>query len=95
MGQKIQGEEDEPRGEHGCRHRRKADVVASQPAALPANADVSWQYGCTFRHLPQNGQLIGANDLWIAATGLAYRMPVVTKNVGDYRRVPGLEVLGY
>jgi predicted nucleic acid-binding protein len=39
--------------------------------------------------------LIGSNDLWIAATALAYGMPVVTHNVEHYRRVPGLEVMAY
>lgn len=46
-------------------------------------------------HLRDNGNLIGANDLWIAATGLAYEMPVVTRNVEHFKRVPGLEVESY
>jgi predicted nucleic acid-binding protein len=62
---------------------------------LSSTADVSWHYGRAFRHLHDNGQLIGANDLWIAATGLAYRMPVVTRNLEHFRRVPGLEVDSY
>jgi predicted nucleic acid-binding protein len=33
--------------------------------------------------------------LLVAATGLAYRMPVVTRNVPHYRRVPGLRVEAY
>ena len=62
---------------------------------LASNADVSWEYGRAFRYLQENGRLIGGNDLWIAATGLAYRMPVVTRNVEHYRRVPGLDVESY
>ena len=62
---------------------------------LPSNADVSWEYGRAFRYLQENGRLIGGNDLWIAATGLAYRMPVLTRNVEHYRRVPGLDVESY
>jgi predicted nucleic acid-binding protein len=62
---------------------------------LAFNADVSWEYGRAYRHLQENGMLIGGNDLWIAATGLAYHMPVVTRNVQHYRRVPGLRVEGY
>jgi len=62
---------------------------------LASNAEVSWHFGATYRHLRRNGQLIGANDLWIAATALAYDMPVVTSNVTHYRRVPGLTVVKY
>jgi predicted nucleic acid-binding protein len=62
---------------------------------LPSTADVSWEYGRAWRYLQENGRLIGGNDLWIAATGLAYRMPVLTRNLEHYRRVPGLEVEGY
>jgi tRNA(fMet)-specific endonuclease VapC len=62
---------------------------------LPATPDVSWEYGKTFRYLADNGRLIGANDLWIAATALANEMPVVTRNAEHYRRVPGLTVVDY
>ena len=62
---------------------------------LTATGDVCWEYGKAFRYLKANGRLIGANDLWIAAAGLAYGKAVVTRNVKDYQRVPGLEVVGY
>lgn len=62
---------------------------------LPSTADVSWEYGRAWQYLRDNGRLIGSNDLWIAATALAYRMPVVTRNVEHYRRVPGVEVQEY
>jgi predicted nucleic acid-binding protein len=62
---------------------------------LHSTADVSWEYGRLFRYLRDSGRLIGSNDMWIAATALAYRMPVVTANLEHYRRVPDLEVLEY
>ena len=62
---------------------------------LPCTRDVCWEYGRVFRHLQQNGILIGANDLWIGATALAHGMPVVTANAEHYRRLPGLEVVAY
>jgi predicted nucleic acid-binding protein len=46
-------------------------------------------------YLQANALLIGANDLWIAAAGLAHGLPVVTRNAQHYSRVPGLEVIGY
>jgi predicted nucleic acid-binding protein len=62
---------------------------------LACTPDVSWEYGRAFRYLQGNGVLIGANDLWIAAAALAYRMPVVTRDVEHYRRVPDLQVRAY
>ena len=62
---------------------------------LPCTTDVCWHYGQAFRYLKANGLLIGANDLWIAATALAFRKPLVTRNVREYRRVPGIEVIEY
>jgi predicted nucleic acid-binding protein len=62
---------------------------------LPPTADVTWEYGRAFRYLRDNGRLIGNNDLWIAATAIAYGMPVVTRNVEHFRRVPGVDVETY
>ena len=56
---------------------------------------VSWQYGEIYRALAAKGQLIGANDMWIAATALVHGMGVVTNNVDEFRRVPGLAVVAY
>jgi predicted nucleic acid-binding protein len=57
--------------------------------------EVSWRYGEIFRQLQEAGQLIGTNDLWIAATALAYGQPVVTSNAGEFSRVRGLQVISF
>jgi predicted nucleic acid-binding protein len=62
---------------------------------LACSEDVCWEYGKAYRYLQENGLLIGGNDLWIAATALAYQMPVVTRISRHYRRVPGLQVADY
>lgn len=62
---------------------------------LPSTPDVSWEYAKAFRHLQKNGRLIGTNDLWIAATAIAYSMPLVTANYKEFVRVPGLDVRRY
>jgi predicted nucleic acid-binding protein len=77
----------------GERERWEGFIAPFQ--VLPCTADVCWEYGKTFRYLKENGLLIGANDLWIAATGLAHQIPVVTRHADQYRRVPHLEVVGY
>lgn len=62
---------------------------------LPIDLDVCWEYGQIYRHLKANGLLIGSNDLWIAATAVAHRLPLVTRNEKHFRRVPGLELRSY
>ena len=62
---------------------------------IPCTAEVSWRYGRLYRYLRENGLLIDANDLWIAATALAFGMPVVTRNEKHFARVPELNVMGY
>lgn len=75
--------------------RSRWEELISPFHILACTQDVAWQYGSTYRYLRQQGLLIGGNDLWIAAAALAYAMPLVTRNVEHYRRVPGLEVVAY
>ena len=57
--------------------------------------EVAWQYGEIYRDLATRGRLIGANDMWIAATALVHNLGVVTNNCGEFERVSGLSVVGY
>jgi tRNA(fMet)-specific endonuclease VapC len=38
------------------------------------------------------GRMIGAHDLWLAASALANDCSLVTRNVREFERVPGLSV---
>jgi len=62
---------------------------------LPCTSDVCWAYGQTYRYLKANGLLIGANDLWIGATALAFGRPLVTRNTRHFQRIPQLTVVSY
>ncbi len=57
--------------------------------------EVTWRYGQVYRHLRAKGEMIGQNDLWIAATALTYGRSIVTRNTGEFSRVPGLNVLSF
>jgi tRNA(fMet)-specific endonuclease VapC len=43
--------------------------------------------------LAARGELIGAHDLWIAATALAHGMGLATGNTREFKRVPGLRLI--
>jgi predicted nucleic acid-binding protein len=75
--------------------RSRWDAFIAPFHVLPLDQEVCWHYGRAYRYLQANGLLIGANDLWIAAAGLAYEVPVVTRNARHYERVPGLRVESY
>ena len=54
------------------------------------DAEVARQYGQVRAHLRSVGRPIGPNDLWIAAHALAQDVPLITHNLSEFRRVPGL-----
>ena len=47
------------------------------------------------RTLEQQGNTIGAHDILIAATALRHRAQLVTRNVREFSRVPGLQVVNW
>ena len=59
---------------------------------IDLDAEVARQYGQLRAHLRSIGQPISPNDLWIAAHALAHDVPLVTHNLSEFRRVPGLSV---
>lgn len=74
--------------------KRWAQLIAPFET-LSCTPEVCWEYGQAFRYLKANGRLIGTNDLWIAATAVAFGKPVVTRNMDDFRRVPHVELIEY
>jgi tRNA(fMet)-specific endonuclease VapC len=58
------------------------DEIARQSAQLQAS-------------LERKGEMMGINDLYIASTALSLKLALVTRNLGDFRRVPGLKIEPY
>lgn len=73
----------------------RLEILLASFRIVPIDREVCWRYSRIYRHLKDNGMLIGSNDLWIAATALVHRMPLVTADERHYRRVPGLTVLSH
>ncbi|MBU0621771.1 MAG: type II toxin-antitoxin system VapC family toxin [Gammaproteobacteria bacterium] len=59
---------------------------------LPLDETASVHYGKIRQHLQVSGKPIGNNDLWIASHALANKLILVTNNVAEFERVPGLRV---
>lgn len=78
-----------------ARTRRAAFVeqLLSAVEALPITMAVARIHAEIWTELKNGGYVIGAHDLWIAATGLSQGMAVATANVRDFERVPGLTVV--
>lgn len=54
--------------------------------------DAAEEYAEIRAHLHKKGQMIGANDLMIAAHARSLGAVLVTNNEREFRRVPGLKV---
>lgn len=74
------------------RLRTQVEAVMSGLDILPLETPVEQHYGEIRAHLQQAGQPIGGNDLFIAAHARALGLTLVTDNLSEFARVPGLAV---
>jgi tRNA(fMet)-specific endonuclease VapC len=77
------------------RRRRRQDFVEAfllRLPVLPFDFDAARIYAQVWAQPAAAGQMIGANDLVIAATALAHGYAVLTDNVRHFERIAGLEV---
>jgi tRNA(fMet)-specific endonuclease VapC len=64
--------------------------VTKRLEVLPLDGGADRHYAEIRAHLSRKGQPIGSNDLLIAAHALALDLTLVTANVDEFSRVPGL-----
>lgn len=68
---------------------RIEDILASVEV-LPLDRETDRHYAEIRLHLDRLGQPIGPNDLLIAAHALALDLTLISDNVGELSRIPGL-----
>jgi tRNA(fMet)-specific endonuclease VapC len=68
------------------------ELILSAIEILPLEEPADRRYGELRSHLEEKGQIIGPNDMLIAAHALALDSVIVTNNVREFSRVPGLAV---
>ncbi len=62
---------------------------------LPLTRDVAEVSSRIHSELSMTGQVIGINDIYIAATALFYNLNLVTRNTGHFSRIRGLKLESY
>ena len=75
-----------------CKLAERIDLILSALEILPLETPADRQYASLRHHLTRQATPIGPNDLLIAAHALANDLTVITANVGEFSRVPGLKV---
>jgi len=82
---------------HGAEKSKKVaqnlavvEEFASLLEVLPYTARASQHYGAIRSALEKTGRPIGLNDLHIAAHARSEGLALVTNNLGEFERVPGL-----
>jgi tRNA(fMet)-specific endonuclease VapC len=70
----------------------RVDQVLSSLEVLPLDKDSDFYYAEIRTRLSREGRPIGSNDLLIAAHTLALDLILVTDNVDEFARVPGLAI---
>jgi tRNA(fMet)-specific endonuclease VapC len=79
------------------RQRRSAfvEAVISGVSVLDFTIGSARIHAELYAELAKKGQLIGAHDLMIAATALHHGLSILTDNVDEFSRVPGLRVIPF
>ncbi|MBN4069117.1 PIN domain-containing protein [Beggiatoa alba] len=82
----------------GCEQSVSATATrnfANQIALAELTTDVAEHYGEIRATLKKKGQLIGPNDLWIAAHARCFEVTLVTNNTKVFKRVSGLSIANW
>jgi tRNA(fMet)-specific endonuclease VapC len=74
------------------RNRDALDLFLAPLAILPFDEAALWSYGDLRADLERQGTPIGALDTLIAAHALSQQASLVTNNVKEFERVPGLKL---
>ncbi len=82
----------------GCEQSTSPEITrafVNQIAIADLTADVADHYGDIRADLKRKGQMIGPNDLWIAAHARCFEATLVTNNTREFNRVKGLKAANW
>lgn len=75
-----------------ARLQERLDIVLSAIEIVPLDPPADQRYASIRMTLSARGELIGGNDLWIAAHARSLNAHLVTGNFREFSRVPELSV---
>lgn len=76
------------------RARRSAfvEAVIDRFPLLPVDLPTARAHAQLWADLTVRGEMIGPHDLWLAAAAIAHDLSLVTTNVREFGRIPGLRL---
>jgi tRNA(fMet)-specific endonuclease VapC len=86
------------RADSQARRKRRTEFVEAILAGvsvLDFTIAVARRHAQVYAELSQQGRLIGAHDMIIAATALHHNLSLLTDNVEEFSRVAGLPVIPF
>jgi tRNA(fMet)-specific endonuclease VapC len=73
-------------------NRDALDAFLAPLEILPFDGEAAYRYGQISALLEKEGKLIGAMDMLIGAQAVSASMTLVTNNVEEFSRIPGLRL---
>jgi tRNA(fMet)-specific endonuclease VapC len=80
------------RSQQAQKNREQLDQFFAPFPSLPFDDRAAAVYGAMRVQLERHGTPIGPHDLLIASIALSHRVILVTHNVSEFSRVPGLQI---
>jgi tRNA(fMet)-specific endonuclease VapC len=77
---------------NSARNRQALEMFLAPITILPFGAEASWVYGDLRADLERRGTSIGSLDTMIAAHALSLQAMLVTNNIREFSKVPGLQL---
>ncbi|MFN0141245.1 MAG: PIN domain-containing protein, partial [Pyrinomonadaceae bacterium] len=74
------------------RRSRFIDVLLDLMPILPIDLEIAREHSRIWAFLSMQGNMIGMNDSWLAATCTANGLTIATSNIREFERVPDLKV---
>jgi tRNA(fMet)-specific endonuclease VapC len=68
------------------------EAILERFPLLPVDLATARTHAQVWAELAAAGTLIGPHDLWLAATCIAHGLTMITANIREFARVPGLAV---